>query len=115
MLINKEKFQENFKHFDKELIAEIIDMFINEHPERMQAIKTNIDEEDMENLRFNAHSLKGVIANFMADIPKEHARVLEEKGKNNDQSGLIECYSVLENSTKELIENLKEIRLTYIS
>ena len=113
MLIDKEKFQENFKHFDKELIVEIIDMFIDEHDERMSLIKKNIDESDMDALRFNAHSFKGVIANFMAEIPKSHALSLEEKGKLNDTSGLNDIYDNFLSSTTELIDNLKEIRMIY--
>lgn len=115
MLIDKEKFQENFKHFDKSLIVEIIDMFINEHTDRMAQIKQNIDDLDMESLRFNAHSFKGVIANFMAETPKSHALALEEKGKLNDSSGLNELYGDLMSSTTELLENLKEIRIIYAS
>lgn len=113
MLIDKEKFQENFKHFDKELIVEIIDMFISEHPGRMSLIKKNIDELDMEALRFNAHSFKGVIANFMAELPKSQAKELEDKAKMNDTSGLNEVYENLKNSSTELLDNLKEIRVIY--
>ena len=113
MVINKEKFQENFKHFDKELIVEIIDMFINEHPDRMTQIKKNIEELDMETLKFNAHSLKGVIANFMAELPKLHAKTLEEKAKLDDHNGLDEDYENLYKSTTKLLNNLKEIRIIY--
>lgn len=115
MVIDKEKFQENFKHFDKELITEIIDMFINEHPDRMSQIKKNIEDLDMKALVFSAHSFKGVIANFMAEIPKTHAKILEEKAKLNDTSGLIEDYESLMESTTELLDNLKEIRIIYAS
>ncbi len=113
MVIDKEKFQENFKHFDKELIVEIIDMFITEHPDRMSQIKKNIDDSDMDALRFNAHSFKGVIANFMAELPKSHAKDLEDKSKMNDTNDLNEIYENLQNSTKELLNNLKEIRMIY--
>lgn len=112
-MIDKEKFQENFKYFDKELIVEIIDMFINEHPDRMSLIKQNIDDLDMEALKFNAHSFKGVIANFMAETPKLHARILEEKAKLNNQSDLEKDYDNLLESTTKLIDNIKEIRIIY--
>lgn len=113
MMIDKEKFQENFKYFDKELIVEIIDMFINEQPDRLSKIKKNIEDLDMDALKFNAHSLKGVIANFMAETPKTHARILEEKAKMNDSSGLNEDYENLMESTTQLLDNLKEIRMIY--
>ncbi len=113
MMIDKEKFQENFKYFDKELIVEIIDMFINEHPERMSKIKQNIEDLDMKALTFNAHSLKGVIANFMAEIPKLHSKILEDKAKLENTVGLDEDFNNLLESSTELVDNLKEIRMIY--
>lgn len=113
MIINKEKFQENFKYFDKEIIVEIIDMFIDEFPERMSTIKQNIDESDMSSLKFNAHSIKGVIANFMADIPQSYAKDLEQKAKLNNPTDLIDLYTKLYESTAELIDNLQEIKQIY--
>ena len=113
MIINKEKFQENFKYFDKEIIVEIIDMFIDEFPERMSAIKKNIDESDMSSLKFNSHSIKGVIANFMAEIPQSYAKDLEHKANLNDLTGLNDLYNKLYDSTSELIDNLQEIKHIY--
>lgn len=113
MIINKEKFQENFKYFDNEIIIEVIDMFINEFPVRMAEIKKNIDELDMPSLKFNAHSIKGVIANFMAELPQSYAKQLEEKGKHNDSSDLEPLYKGLFESTSEMIDNLNELKLIY--
>lgn len=113
MMINKEKFQENFKYFDKEIIVEIIDLFIDEFDSRMSTIKNSIDSLDMDSLKFSTHSLKGVIANFVADVPQSHARNLENKAKNNDLSDLDELYQQLYNSTEEMVEELKEIRIIY--
>lgn len=113
MLIDKEKFQENFKYFDNEIIVEVIDIFIDEFPERMSTIKKNIEETDMQALNFNAHSIKGVIANFMAEVPQSYAKQLEEKGKLNDSSDLEQLYAGLYESTSEMIDNLKELKLIY--
>ncbi len=114
MIINKEQFQENFKFFDKEIIVEIIDLFIEEFDERMMNLKSNIEASDMEQLAFHAHSLKGVISNFVAEEPRELAKTLEEKAKEKDQSGLIDLYNKLYNSTSKLLDELKDIRLIYL-
>ena len=114
MVINKEQFQENFKFFDKEIIVEIIDLFIDEFDERMMNLKSNIEASDMEQLIFHAHSLKGVISNFVADEPRELARALEEKAKEKDQPALIDLYYKLYNSTSKLVEELKTIKLIYM-
>lgn len=113
MIIDKEKFQENFKYFDNEIIVEVINIFIDEFPERMGAIKKNIEESDMQSLKFNAHSIKGVIANFMAELPQSYAKQLEEKANFNDNSDLEELYVGLHESTSEMIDNLEELKLIY--
>ena len=113
MIVDKEKFQENFRFFDKEIVLEIIIMFINEFPERMTAIKQNVDDLDMEKLRFNAHSLKGVVANFMADDTQEVAKRMELKGKENDTSGLPDLYQELYNSTSQLVDELNDLKIIF--
>lgn len=113
MVINKEQFQENFKFFDKEIIVEIIDLFIGEFDERMKNLKENIDTLDRKSLAFHAHSIKGVISNFVADVPRELARQLEENAKQSPPSELLEIYHKLYKSTAQLIEELKAIREIY--
>lgn len=114
MIINKEQFKENFKPFDKEVVLEIIDIFINEWPERYQEIRKNINEGDMDSLRFNAHSLKGVIANFLAYEPKEIAKNLEDNGKEKIVNGNEILLERLKENVDELLSELKEIREDYI-
>ena len=63
-MIDKAKFAENYKVFDKEVIKEIIELYIQEYPERMDEIRKNIQENDITHLLRNAHSLKGVTAHF---------------------------------------------------
>ncbi len=113
MVINKEQFQENFKFFDKEIIVEIIDLFIGEFDDRMKSIKDSIESSDMAALKFNAHSLKGVISNFVADEPQLLAKQLEDKADQEDQTVLIEIYHNLYTSTAILVDELKDIRIIY--
>ena len=113
MIIDKEKFQDNFKYFDKEIVLEIITMFINEFPDRMAAIRQDIDNSDMDKLQFNAHSLKGVVANFVAEETQELAKIMEFKGKENDTSGLEELYQQLYDSSAQLVKELDELKLLF--
>jgi len=113
MIINKEQFQENFKYFDKEIIVEIIDLFVNEFDERMEKLKDCIERSDRENLRFNAHSLKGVIANFVAEEPHQLAKSLEDTALEKDQAELNNIYHSLYASTSMMVDELKDIRIIY--
>ncbi len=112
-VIDREKFMENFQYFDKEIVNDIINIFIDEYPERMAALQKNIEEKDFEQLRFNAHSLKGVIANFVAPEPQDLARTLEMKGKENDPGGLEEVFTRLKEQGDVLLEELKELKKNF--
>ncbi len=80
-VINKESLLETFQYFDKSIVVEIIDIFINEQPTRMATIEKAIHNKDFDTIKFEAHSLKGVIANFVAEVPHNQAKELEIKRK----------------------------------
>jgi len=112
-IIEKDKFQENFQFFDKEVVLEIINIFIDEYPGRMSTIKKNIDQKDFDQLRFNAHSLKGVVANFVAPEVQSLARALEMKGKNRDLSDVDTLYAELKEKADMMVEELTELKKNY--
>ncbi len=109
-VIQKEQFIENFQFFDKEIVNEIINIFIDEYPKRMVTLKKNITEKEFDDIRFNAHSIKGVIANFVAPEPQELAKALEIKGSNKDSEGIEELYNKLKEKADMLVEELKELK-----
>ena len=106
-IINWVQFNENFQYYDKEIIKEVIDIFIDEYDERINKLQKNIDEKDYANLAFNAHSFKGVIANYMASRAYESASRLEELAKNNSVDGINEIFTEVKSSTEELLKELK--------
>ena len=101
---------DTFQYFDKPIVVEIIDIFIDEYPERMDKISQAIGQKNFSSLKFDAHSLKGVIANFMAPQAHELAKILEMKGAENDSTDLDENFENLKKSCDLLIEDLKELR-----
>ena len=113
-MIDKEQFKENFAPFDKEIVLEIIDIFIDEYDDRMNELAKNIQENDLESLRFNAHSFKGVVANFVAETPKAISKQLEENAKNNVSDNNLELFNQLKEATGELLNDLKELRPEYM-
>lgn len=109
-MIDRHKFNDNFQYFDKEIIVEIIDIFFSEYEERYKNLQQNVLEKDFTKLKFNAHSLKGVIANFMDPVTIELSRKLDEMAKNKEESGLDQLYEELTQSSSDLMEELKQIR-----
>lgn len=112
-MIDRTTFSANYEIFDKEIVKEIIEIYIQEYPERMENIQKNIQENDLDSLYKNAHSLKGVTANFFDKDTEEVARILEAKGKDGDASGLEELYKQLIEVSGKLIDELHALGKEY--
>lgn len=113
-VINKEQFIENFQYFDKEIVIEIIDIFLKEYSERINAIADNIESCDYDNLKFNAHSMKGVIANFVAPQAEQCARELEIMGTEKNIDGAKELFEEFKESGSIMIDELAELREKFV-
>jgi HPt (histidine-containing phosphotransfer) domain-containing protein len=66
---------------DRELLADISRLFIDDAPTHLEQIRQALDDRDGESLHRAAHGLKGAAANFDADGVVSAARVLEEIGR----------------------------------
>lgn len=109
-IINQESFTETFQYFDNEIIVEIIDIFINEYPERMVNLKKAIQDKNFLDLKFHAHSLKGVIANFTVPSLQEEARLLEVAGIEQNLDNIDSMFNQFSENSQYLVDDLKEIR-----
>lgn len=112
-VIDKPVFIDSFHYFDKPIVVEIIDIFLNDYLERLSTIKKAIDANDFAAIKFNAHSLKGVIANFVAEVPRQLAYQMEIKGTNQDGKGLDPLFTDLQAAIMDLVEDLKELKTEY--
>ena len=66
---------------DRELLAEISRLFVEDAPRHLERIDRAIAASDSDALRRAAHALKGAAANFDADEVVALARTLEESGR----------------------------------
>ncbi len=112
-MIDRSIFNANYEIFDKEIVKEIIEIYIQEYPDRIINMKKNIEENDLDSLYKNAHSMKGVTANFFDKETEEYARQLESKGKAGDNTGLEEIFQQLIIASEKLIEELKQMAIEY--
>ena len=113
-IINKEQFNETFQYFDNEIVVEIISIFLDEYSERIQKINDSIEADDAEKLKFEAHSIKGVVANFVAPIVEGQAKELEMMGIENRMEGARETFEAFKLSSAQLVDELREIKESYI-
>ncbi len=113
-LIDKAQFTETFQYFDKEIVGEIIEIFINEYSDRIKCIADSIESVNYDNLKFSAHSVKGVIANFVAPDVEQQARELEIMGTNKNMDGINELFEKFKVSSAAMVEELKVLKEEYI-
>ena len=66
---------------DRELLAEISRLFVDDAPRHLARIRQALDARDGDALLRAAHGLKGAAANFDADAVVAAARALEEIGR----------------------------------
>ena len=112
-MIDKAVFNSNYEIFDKEIVSEIITIYITEYPERMVKLEEVIKAGDFDQIYKTAHSLKGVTANFFDKESENLARTIEEKGRAADGSGLMELFVELKASTDRLIIELADLQKEY--
>lgn len=118
-MVNKQEFLDTYNYFEKSFLIEIIDIFISEHVGRFEKIYADINARDFNALRFDAHSLKGVIANFCAPVAWELARDLEKKGsylQDNDGDGFNETeilgqIDALRNAVNSMVVELSDLKI----
>jgi hypothetical protein len=113
-MIDKNSFKEQYDKFDKEVVVEIIDIFINEYKGRLKAIHDGIVLLDFHRIFSNGLAIKGILANFFDNNAHSLAWQLEHKGKDKDISGLMEDFEKLTHAVEGLVEELKEIRKQYV-
>ena len=73
---------------DKELLAELFDIFLEDCPTRITAIKEAIQAKDVTKLKDAAHSLKGASGNISAKRLHQLFLKMEQAAKNSDLTGV---------------------------
>jgi HPt (histidine-containing phosphotransfer) domain-containing protein len=106
-VIDWEQFNDNFQYYDKEVIIDVINIFVSEYDGRISNLQKDIEEKDYTNLSFHAHSFKGVIGNYMAPEAYELARKLEELAISKSSEGISDLFNKLKSASKELLFELK--------
>ncbi|MCF8366901.1 MAG: Hpt domain-containing protein [Bacteroidales bacterium] len=127
-MINEEKFEETYEIFDKETVVEIIDLFIKEYDSRIDKITLHLDSVNFSELQKCAHAFKGVISNFeteckayeeISEIENQcrdlmmSNRNLDEKAAKELAEQLSKIFVSFKKNSKQILNQLKEMRMKY--
>jgi two-component system sensor histidine kinase/response regulator len=94
---------------DRQLLAEISRLFIDDAPRHLSSIRAALDAVDGEGLRRAAHGLKGAAANFDADQVVHAARALEEMGRTQAFDDHERIWRTLATETDRLMATLARV------
>jgi HPt (histidine-containing phosphotransfer) domain-containing protein len=81
---------------DGELLAELADVFLKDHPRLLSAIRNSLSEGDLIGLERAAHAIKSSVGNFAAQRAVDAAFNLEKAARSGDPVECRRLCSVLE-------------------
>ncbi len=94
---------------DQELLAEIVELFLESTPDIVKNIRAAVTKADPEALNRSAHQLKGALANVGAKAAAAAASNLESLGRSGTMTGLEDAMSSLESELDRLEPELKSL------
>jgi HPt (histidine-containing phosphotransfer) domain-containing protein len=92
---------------DAELLREVVGLFLNDCPARLSHVRDAVGQRDSATLAQAAHSLKGSVANFGADLAVAAAQRLELMGCAGDWAEVEQALTALETEIENLTSALQ--------
>lgn len=94
---------------DPSLLEDIIDLFADYYPARLELLRKSIVDEDAQQVRELAHQMKGAVSNFYAIAATNTASTIEDRGRDGDLEGTENLTNRLENDLHELMVLLQRV------
>lgn len=95
---------------DEEVFDELCDIFLDDAPKRLAAIRTAIEGADAKALRAAAHAFKGAAGVFDASGIVDAARALEQMGEKGRLAATESVYRQLEIASRLLMDEIRATR-----
>jgi HPt (histidine-containing phosphotransfer) domain-containing protein len=99
---------------DEEILLDMINIFQDSLNSLLGPIRESIETKNGTQLRINAHTLKGVMRNFYAEVCEQMAQDLEVRGKNLKFDDALEVLNQLEDQLMVLIFELHILKKNII-
>ncbi|MCK5259973.1 MAG: Hpt domain-containing protein [Candidatus Omnitrophica bacterium] len=95
---------------DKELLFELLDIFIQDFQIKQQELKEAVEKDDSETIKHVAHFLRGSCGNISAKVLRAIFTELEKKGAKGQMEGLEQDLKDIDQRFEELIMYIGELR-----
>jgi len=94
---------------NSELLIELVQLFLEEAPQLIEAMRKSLQQGDMQELARSAHSMKGAASNFMAHRTAGAALQLEDDAKRGDTESARTALAALEVIVERLLPELANL------
>ncbi len=95
---------------DPELLLDLINMFLEDTPGRLQDIQHSLEAGDLQAMAAAAHSLKGSSGNLGAWLLQEDCQRLQVAGQHNLQDEAQQALPAMEQHCREALAALVDLR-----
>jgi len=95
---------------DKDLLFELLDIFVQDFHTKWQELKEAVEKNDSETIEHVAHFLKGSCGNISAKSLRVIFTKLEEKGAKGYLEGLEQDLEDIDREYEELVTHIGELR-----
>jgi hypothetical protein len=130
-MINTKAFKERYSDFYKEIVLDILDMFITGYNENISKLSAHLSNKDLTSLKKAAHAFKGIIGNVETNCSAfTEIERIESMSEQLSQFGTMDHieddedfkkalseiaaqFALFKNSSKQLLEEAKNLRLEY--
>ncbi|MFN7936125.1 MAG: Hpt domain-containing protein [Bryobacteraceae bacterium] len=98
---------------DSELLQEMAQLFLDEYPMQLEAVRAAVRARDAKAVERSAHSLKGSVGNFGAAAAQEAALQLELLGRRGDLQAVDQAMQSLEMALTSLQPEMESLAQCY--
>jgi HPt (histidine-containing phosphotransfer) domain-containing protein len=96
--------------YDRELMVEIIDMFLEERQNDVIAMTESLAAGDLDQLTRSAHTIKGSLGSLHAHVARHRSQALETAAKDGNRQACISLLGALEQDLNDLEPQLLSLR-----
>lgn len=83
-------------------------MYVEQYSQMLDDVRQAYNEQDCDKLRMAAHSLKGVLGNLVADVPRKQSLVVERLAKQGQLEDIEQSIELLETMVTQLAVEIGE-------
>lgn len=98
---------------DPELLLDLIGMFLDDAPDKLQKLEAAFETGDMQELARIAHSLKGSAGNLGVIMLQEDCDTLQVAGRQEVSDKVTQCMSSIRLHFDEAVGALSDLRNRY--